>query len=337
MVIMALDHVRDFFAPHADPMDMATTTPLLFATRWITHLCAPTFVFLAGTAAYLKGQRSTRGELVAFLWKRGLWLVFLEIAVARIVWLRGHVLASRFPLQVIWAIGISMIFLAGLVAARLSLAAITIVGGLLVVGHNLWDGLQLGPLWRVLHEPGGAELGPIHVFVMYPLVPWLGVIALGYAFGAICDRPRRVLQIGLGALAAFVVIRVINVYGDTLPWSVQPRGPLYMFFSFLNLRKYPPSLDYLLCTLGVSLITLALLDLGRVQAKAIAVFGRVPLFYYLLHLYAILCWSQLPALQVSLPWIYPLWLALVAMLYPPCWWFDRLKQRRRDLWWLGYL
>jgi uncharacterized membrane protein len=328
---MALDHARDFVVGRGDPMNMASTTPLLYVTRWITHLCAPTFVFLAGTAAYLKARRS---PVVSFLLTRGLWLIFLELVVIRVTWPQGPLSDRPWLLLVIWTLGVSMIFLGGLIAARVPIGGMVAIGAVMVLFHNLFDMQQHGPLWTVLHEPGHFELAGQEFFVQYPLVPWLGVIALGYAFGAVCDRPRVVLRLGIACLVAFAIVRTINVYGDTLPWSVQPRGPLYTVFSFFNLRKYPPSLDYLL-SLGIAFVLLAFFE--RVPIASLAVFGRTPLFFYLLHLYLLLVVHLLYPAAMALPWAYPVWIATCVALYPLCWWFDRLKQRRRDLWWLSYL
>src|SRR5215210_7614762 len=263
MVIMALDHVRDFFHVYAktfDPTDPSKTWTLLFFTRWATHFCAPTFVFLAGTGAFLSTRRGkTRPELARFLLTRGLWLVLLELTLVRFGWFFNfdyHVMIA----QVIWAIGWSMVALAGLVF--LPTRAVAAVGLALILLHNLLDGVSADSfgsfrwLWVVLHEQNVLALRPdVFVFVAYPLVPWVGVMALGYAFGSLLtlERERRrrlLLTIGGSAVVLFVVLRAANVYGDPTPWVSQARGAWFTLLSFLNTQKYPPSLLFLLMTLG---------------------------------------------------------------------------------------
>ena len=262
MVLMALDHARDFFAGFREGLtDPATTTPALFFTRWVTHFCAPVFVLLAGTGAFLSksGGRST-ASLSRFLWTRGLWLVLLEMTVVRLGWLFDLTYAFSI-LQVIWAIGWSMVVLAALV--YLPVAAIGALGVAMMLTHDLLDGVGAtwGLLWDVLHQPAMLEWMPQHqVRIAYPLIPWVGVMAAGYAFGAMLTRPpdekrRLLLRLGLSLITAFVVIRAVNHYGDPHPWSPQ-RSPLYTLLSFLNCEKYPPSLDYLLMTLGPALVVL---------------------------------------------------------------------------------
>jgi len=379
MVIMVIDHTRDFVhgpALHYDPTDLTRTSAAIFMTRWITHFCAPVFVFLAGVSAYLQTLRGkTAGELSIFLLTRGLWLVFVEIVVLHLlVWFN---LDFRFigPLQVIWAIGWSMVALAALV--HLPLQAVAAIGVGMVALHNTLDGVMNQSLWwMVLHRagftmPGGSA--PL-VWVQYPLIPWIGVMAAGYAFGALYEldphrRVRIVARLGLALTAAFIVIRAINVYGDPSRWSVQPTV-LFTVFSFINTTKYPPSLLYLLMTLGPALVALALFEArGEGQAGearqaagargALVTFGRVPLFFYLwqwvlAHTAAIVATAVagrsfaylllMPPAIFNVPWgngfrlwvVYLCWACIIAIEYPLCRWFAGVKRRRRD-WWLSYL
>lgn len=378
MVVMALDHVRDFFHVYAksfDPLDPSQTSTTLFFTRWVTHFCAPTFVFLAGTGAFLSSRRGkTKAELSRFLLTRGLWLVLLELTLVRYGWFFNfdyHVVIA----QVIWAIGWSMVVLAGLVF--LPTRAVAAFGLALIFLHNLLDGVSadsFGPLrglWVVLHESNVVmPLPGVFAFVAYPLVPWVGVMAAGYAFGSLLtlerEKRRRVLlTIGGAAVALFVVLRAANVYGDPTPWVSQGRGAWYTLLSFLNTQKYPPSLLFLLMTLGPSIIAVALFDRERepgALARPFIVFGRVPLFYYLLHVplmhlvavvfayvkyghaeWLFLNWPPPGAPQLQpegygydLRVVYLVWLGVVAALYPLCRWFAGVKRRRRDAW-LSYL
>lgn len=369
MVLMALDHVRDFYGNGARPTDLATTTPALFFTRWITHFCAPVFVFTAGTAAFLTSSRKPRPVLSRFLLTRGLWLVFLELTVVRFAWIFDPGWHFVF-LQVIWAIGVSMIALAAMVRLGMSSRAIGVVGVAIVALHNLLDGVRaesfgrFASLWRLVHEPGPIDdLVHTRSIAAYPVLPWIGVMACGYAFGEWMRLPpdarrRRLVRVGLALVALFVVVRAINVYGDPEAWSTQPRGLIFTVISFLDCEKYPPSLDYLSMTLGPSIAILPLLDrpLGRVERgieRTIVVFGRVPLFYYVLHLLAIHVIAVFVDARregvraifriymrdpIGFPlWgVYLTWIAIVALLWWPCRWFADVKARRRD-WWLGYL
>jgi uncharacterized membrane protein len=377
MVVMALDHARFFLHRDitlgVDPLDLSQTTPALFFTRWVTHFCAPVFVFLAGAGAFLYGRRAhTKNELARFLLTRGLWLILLEFTVVRFGWTFN--LDPRLSFAVVlWALGWAMILLAGLV--YLPLRVVAAVGVLMVAGHNLLDAVHpesfgaLGWLWKVLHVPGLIQLSTGHgLVVTYPLVPWVGVMACGYAFGALLVRPREerrslLLKLGAALTLAFVLIRAANVYGDPQPWAAQ-EGWLYTVFSFLNTEKYPPSLLFLLMTLGPSIILLALTERGLgAWAKFFLVFGRVPLFYYLLHFFVIHLFAlvlsyarygEAPWLFTGPPWgpglmaafpkgygydlwvVYLVWVATVALLYPACLWFARVKRRERGGW-LSYL
>jgi uncharacterized membrane protein len=362
MILMALDHVRDFFAPSLNPTNLAVTTPAHFATRWVTHLCAPSFFLLMGVGAFLAGGRRTRAELSRFLLVRGLWLVLLEITVLRCLGLQFNADYRLTVLTVLWALGGALVVLAGLV--WLPRWAIAATGALLVAGHNALDGIRSAhPLWAILHAPGFIRTDAPAVFVSYPLVPWIGVTAIGYAIGrwyleAGELRRRRLLGMGLSLTAGFVLLRVANVYGDPVPWSAQP-SPVFTVLSFLNTTKYPPSLLFLLMTVGPLLIFLWAVD-GRTPAslRFTLTYGRVPLFYFLLHLplihalAAIVCAARYgsahwmfespdlahypfttpPGWDLPLPIVYGIWVLVVAALYPVCRWFAALKQRRHDAW-----
>lgn len=367
MVVMVLDHVRDFFTnQEVSPTDIGRTTPALFFTRWITHFCAPTFVLLAGVGASLAGARGmTRGGLARFLLTRGLWLIALEetYVMACVFFTMPRVVLAT----TLWAIGWSMIVLAGLVF--LPRAAVAAFGLAMIAGHNLFDGVKaegngLGSLlWLVLHRQGVAPLpGGYLLMNLYPLVPWVGVMAAGYALGPVLllphERRRPILiGLGLGLTAAFVILRGLNVYGDPAPWAVQA-SPVGTALSFLNGQKYPPSLLYLMMTLGPAILTLGLLDRGAGRwAEPLRTFGRVPLFFYLLqwplaHGLALglatlrgqpTDWMfRFPPFQApagygeGLGMVYAMWLVVVALMYLPCRWFAGVKRRHR-WWWLSYL
>ena len=377
MIIMALDHVRDFFsadAQHFQPDNLARTTAALFLTRWITHYCAPVFMFLAGTGACLWQQRGrTRPELSRFLVTRGLWLIILELTVIRDLGLLFTFDYSFIALLNIWAIGVSMIALAVLI--YLPPHALLGVSLAMIVFHNLFDHFKpeqfgsLGWLWHVLHVPGVAFRLGSHTFLSgYPLVPWIGVLSAGYCFGRLflLDPQRRktiLLRLGLTLTAAFLVVRALNIYGDPRPWAMQ-KSAVFTALSFLNCTKYPPSLDFLLMTLGPAIVVLGLIENVRLSsANPLIVFGRVPMFYYVVHLSLIhstaallagirygdlmfLLKHPLPVMSMSpgfpadygysLPMCYLIWISIVAIMYLPCRWFANLKARRRD-WWLSYL
>src|SRR5690242_5299544 len=385
MTVMMLDHTRDFVhnaALQFDATDLTRTNVALFLTRWITHYCAPVFVFLAGTGAYLQLARGkSKTELSRFLVTRGIWLIVLELTLVRLgMWFSFDVRLLGF-LQVIWVIGVSMIVLGALVYLP-----VKVVGGFgvaMIALHNLMDSFRIagwrgpgtvvpgvgGKLWILLHqafEPFPIARFPSPVLiVVYPLVPWIGVMAAGYAFGALyrmdaARRRRLLLTIGGAATALFVIIRAINVYGDPAPWSTQ-KNFVFTLLSFLNTTKYPPSLLFLLMTLGPAILALAFFESGarnRVR-DFLVTFGRVPLFFYVLqwytaHLIAILLnlafgKSVQRLLQTPIDWtgpapdagfnlgvVYLCWIAGVLLLYPLCKWFAGVKQRRRD-WWLSYM
>lgn len=372
MVLMALDHVRDFFS-HArfDPLDLSRTTTALFFTRWITHFCAPVFVFLAGASAFLAlAGGKPRGELARFLLVRGLWLILLELTVVHLGWF--FTLDHSFGLlQVIWALGWAMIALAALVF--LPPRVVLLIGLALIAGHNLLDGIRPAEwgewdwLWMLLHEQGLVQPAPNVTFlVVYPLLPWVGVMAAGFGFGELLRYPpprrtRWLLALGTGMLALFLVLRGTNLYGDPFPWQRQASGWLTLL-SFLNCTKYPPSLLYLLMTLGPALLLLPLLERGHGPLlRPLVIFGRVPLFYYLVHLPLIHALAVLVA-QVrygragwlfstgvfgggngrppddgfALPGVYLAWAVVILLLFPLCAWFAAVKARHRGGW-LSYL
>lgn len=373
MIIMALDHTREFFhlgAMSFQPEDLTRTTPVLFFTRWSTHICAPVFMFTAGLGAFLwlRGDRTT-GQLAHFLWERGLWLVILELTVLRFA-VNFRFVDGLIFLSILWALGWSMVVLGFLVRVPIPVLAVLSIG--VIAMHNLADSVaasQFGAvawIWNVLHQPGLFRVGGAGVFVAYPLVPWIAVMSAGYCFGPVIGmdparRRRWMVRIGLGMALAFLVIRGINVYGDPNRWSHVPGMTV---LSFLRCTKYPPSLDFLLMTLGPALLLLAWLDhLVFTKTNPLIVFGRVPLFYFLVHFYilhaltfplALIRYGQAaflvnPAPSMGGPanlypsdygyplWVvYAVWVAVVALLYPVCLWFSRLKERRDD-WWLSYV
>jgi uncharacterized membrane protein len=386
MIVMALDHVRDFIhgaAMSSSPTDLARTTPVLFFTRWITHFCAPGFMFTAGLGAFLwwqrgpstsSGQGRTRKELSIFLATRGLWLIVLELTVMRLAYDFDLSLSHPTFLLVLWVLGGCMIGLAALVwlPERLLIALSLVVIAL----HNTLDGVRaarfgaLAPLWNLLHQPGPVGVAGTIVIVGYPIVPWIAVMTLGFCAGRIflMDpelRQRRLIAMGSAITAAFLVLRALNVYGDPVPWSPQP-VPGFTVLSFLNTTKYPPSLAFLLMTLGPLLIALALFDRARpALVHPLIVYGRVPLFYFVTHFYAAHLVAALlayvrygsPALQFMVGPVpsmggspklfppdfgYPLWVAymvwalVVLGLYPACRRFAQMKAAGHS-WWLRYL
>jgi len=370
MIIMALDHVRDYF--HADsmrfePEDFSQTNAILFFTRWITHFCAPVFVFLAGTSAFLSGQRKTKKDLSLFLLKRGIWLLIVEVTVVSFAW-SFNIKLLFTGLQVIWALGISMIVLAALV--HLPKKIILTVGIIILAGHNLLDNIHYdGFAWAALHEAKRFQISDTHIIrVTYPVLPWIGIMALGYCFGNIytakftaAKRKKWLLTMGIGAIALFIIARAINLYGDPYPWAVQ-NSSTFTFLSFLNVNKYPPSLMFTLMTLGPAVLFLAFTEKVFTRfTKPIIHIGRVPMFYYILHLYLIhllavfaaefsgFDWSDMllryrpwldPELKgygFSLGFTYVVWVAVVLMLYPLCKWYDKYKTANKEKWWLSYL
>jgi uncharacterized membrane protein len=364
---MALDHVRDYF--HADsfmidPTDLSKTNVALFATRWITHFCAPLFMFLSGTSAFLMGQKKTKKELSVFLLTRGLWLIFLELTIVGFGW-SFQIDIHHFGLLVIWALGASMIVLSGLI--WLPFSAILVFGLLLVCGHNALDTVHVHGNtvsafgWKLLHEQGDATFGGVNIFVMYPILPWIGVMALGYCLGKLystgfdaAKRKKTLTILGLSVTAVFIALRYSNIYGDAALWSSQP-GTAFTILSFFNTTKYPPSLLYLTMTLGPALLFLAYSEnTAHRFSGIIKIYGRVPMFYYLCHLYLIHLGAMAlffiqgfktsdfdkgipPGYGVNLVMTYLVWLAVIIILYPLCKWYDKYKSSHRENKWLSYL
>jgi len=376
IVIMAIDHVRDFVMIGAvgDPTANPHISPGLFATRWITHFCAPVFIFLAGTSAGLMTARRSPTELARFLFKRGLWLIFVEwfvistamtFAPGGIKEVAGRVLV---PMGVIWAIGASMVVLSG--AQFLGRQACIVIGAVIVAGHNLLDSFwpasklfdQSWPLWVALHSQMAHSTGPFLFIFIYPLLPWVGVMLLGFGVSSVFELPasRRnsmLLRFGVALTAAFLVLRAIDVYGDPNPWQRQPNGVVETFIDFLNTTKYPPSLLFLLMTLGPAAILCAFADrMTGVIKDALVTLGRVPFAFYVAHFFLIHILSVLLGVTqgfnarqflapfffypknygVTLPGVYVVWILVMAILYPFCRWLAAVKARRRD-WWLSYM
>lgn len=375
MIIMALDHVRDFFHIHAfddDPTNLATTTPILFFTRIITHFCAPVFLLLSGTSAFLAGQKRNKKEHSLFLIKRGLWLVLVELVIITFGW-TFNPLYNVFILQVIWAIGWSMIIL-GLLT-RTSYSVIFVTGLILCFGHNLLDYIQppqqgAALVFYTLFFKGAFTFLPIAsnrgFLDIYAILPWTGVMLLGYSMGrffvASYDQKKRkkvLINLGLAIIVLFILLRYSNFYGDPSPWSTQ-KDAFYTFFSFINVTKYPVSLLYLCMTIGPSLLILALIE--QVQnklTKVLTIYGKVPFLYYVLHFYLIhtigvvlffatghganeIVDPQLPFLFRPMHYgfdlwvVYLIWIFVVVVLYWPCKSFNQYRATHNQ-WWLSYV
>ena len=378
MVIMAIDHVREFIHVQAftdDPLNVLTTTPVLYFTRWITHLCAPTFVFLSGLSIYLQSIRKTKGELSSFLFKRGIWLIFVEFGLISLA-MTFNPLYNLLIMQVIWAIGISMIILGFLI--RFPFKVVLAIGLIIVLGHNILDfyeaepGFKAGFWWDLLHH-GSFAIYPIggehFLAIMYPFLPWTGLMILGYCFGVYftnqfssSQRQKVLLTYGLSLLVFFVLLRSINLYGDPHPWTPQANG-FQTFLSFMTVHKYPPSLAYMSVMMGIAILMLAFLE--NIQNKISAmfrVFGRTAFFYYIIHFYlahlistllffynrhsideAIKGLQKIPFLfsipgeGVELDLVYLFWILLIISLYPLCKWYDSYKTAHKEKWWLSYL
>ena len=375
MIIMALDHVRDYLYSgsfYFDPLDLEKTSGVLFFTRWITHFCAPVFMLLAGTSAYLSGLKKTKGQLAAFLVKRGIWLVFLEIVVVNFGWNFNF----RFPmvlLVTIWTLGLSMILMAALI--YLPKRLILLLSLTIIAGHNLLDGVHVAgntlPAfgWSLLHDQRVFLWHKEIILVGYPLLPFIALMPLGYCLGQLYDpafnikkRVSILIATGIFAIVLFIVLRYINFYGDPVKWTPQ-KNSFFTFLSFLKVNKYPPSLLYVLITIGSACLFLGLME--RVQnwfVRIVSVYGRVPMFYYLLHIYLIhllaviismltpgedwhiwildqpLWFTQsLKGYGFSLPFAYSVWAIIVIALYPICKQYDRYKQSHKEKWWLSYL
>ena len=377
MVIMALDHTRDYFTSIVfPPEDITQTYPALFITRFVTHFCAPVFFLLAGTGAYLALSSGKKlDEISRFFWTRGLWLVLLEFTVMGFGW--SFVLPFGFA-GVIWALGWSMVLMA--VIVRMPVRWVAAFGVVMISGHNLLDGIRpesfgrLSALWMALHSPGFFLIKPpaTGVLILYPLIPWVGVMACGYALGALLQRPDRVriiFRIGAALTVAFFVIRGINLYGNGSagllavgPWTKQSTYALTAI-SFFNVLKYPPSLDFVLITVGPALMALALFERVHASdfvARILLVYGRVPLFYYVLHIYLLHLMAIVVALILhqpvawlfhgafftqptppgyghDLPFVYLMWMIAIVLLYYPCKRYMEFRARHRDWNWLSYL
>lgn len=377
MIIMSLDHVRDYFHAYSyvyDPTDLQHTTGPIFLTRWITHYCAPTFMLLAGISACMYGAKNGKKALSYFLFTRGLWLVFVELFFVTLAWtFNPHY--PVFILQVIWAFGIAMILLSLLV--QLPRKVLLPLGIILIAAHNMLDNVHVPGdsipafIWSALHDPNftGFQFGPFHPIIGYPVLPWLGIITFGYCVGSLYTpavtpekRKQWLRNLGLGSILLFIVLRWMNIYGDRSPWSVQDNW-LLTLFSFVNTTKYPPSLLFILMTTGPSLLFLAYAErpLNKLTA-ALTVFGRVPMFFYLLHIPLIhglgvlaaalsghgaasmvdlTTWvtanDQLKGYGFSLPVVYGVWVLVIALLYPLSLWFSKYKQANQaHKKWLSY-
>jgi uncharacterized membrane protein len=353
MAVMALDHTRDFFGTSGfNPRDVME--PALFLTRWVTHLCAPTFILLAGLSAFLYGRGRSVEELSRFLLIRGLWLILIDLTLVKLGW-RFDLDLYRLTAGVIFVIGASMVVLAALI--WLSRWVIAGVAFIMLGGHNLLDGVRADQLgggswaWHVLHEPGLVPLGDgANLYVLYTLIPWVGVMAAGYLLGPVMQlegeaRQRVLLRLGAAVTLGFIVLRATNLYGDPAPWTAQETW-LSTLLSFLNCEKYPPSLLYLMMMLGPALMLLACFEHARgAYARLLATFGQVPFFYYVVHIYLIHALAVAtglamtgtltltPAIGLGLPGVYIVWLLALVLLYPICRWFALLKESGRGWWW----
>jgi len=375
MIIMALDHVRDYLFAGSfmyDPLDLTKTSGILFFTRWITHFCAPIFMLLAGTSAFLIGQKKTKAELSVFLVKRGLWLVFLEMIVVNFGW-NFNIAFPMFLFITIWALGISMIALAAII--HLPKKFILILCLVIIAGHDLLDQIHVTgntlPAfgWAFLHDQQFFTWHKEMLLVGYPIIPLIALMPLGYCLGQLytpaydaAKRSKMLLTIGASALVLFIIIRYANFYGDPVPWSAQ-KNSFFTFLSFLKVNKYPPSLLYTLLTIGAACVFLGFTE--KVQnglVKVVSVYGRVPMFYYLIHIYIIHIiamvasaltpgqnWHiwvlkqpiwftrDLQGYGFSLPVAYLVWVIIVVALYPLCKRYDAYKQAHKEKWWLSYL
>ena len=369
MILMALDHVRDFFSNFKEynALDLQHASAVMFLTRWITHFCAPVFIFLAGASAFLSLSRGkTKKEAFLFLISRGLWLIVLEFTIIRFGW-QFNVDYSLVFVQVIWAIGWSMIVLSLLIAFPIPVIAVIALA--IIFLHNTLDNIhsvamgKAAPLWNILHEQGPIAFGDHGtLFVFYPLVPWIGVMAAGYCFGSLLLLPedrrnKKMYLIGIACLVVFFILRATNMYGDPFPWEPQVTWGRTAL-AFLKVNKYPPSLLYLLLTIGSAIAAIPLLEkMNNGLGRFFTVYGRVPMFYYILHIYLIHSMALVIGLLLgfpsdiftsnggifnlnngwgfSLPIVYLCWVCTVVLLYYPCLWFMQLKIRNKS-WWLSY-
>jgi uncharacterized membrane protein len=367
MIIMALDHTRDFFGQPGFPTNLAIASVALFLTRWITNICAPVFFLFTGTGAWLSLLKRSKSQLSRFLFTRGLWLIFLDLVLFRCLIVQFNFDYHTTIITVLWALGWSMIVLSVLV--HLPPSVVTAFGVIMIATHNLLDPIRsANPLWSILHSPNVILATPGHIVVLaYPLIPWVGVTAAGYGLGQIyawepARRQAFLLRLGLALTLGFVILRAINVYGDPSRWTTQHTA-VYTLLSFLNTTKYPPSLLFLLMTLGPALLLLRAVDAHtpRLLRPALLI-GKVPMFYYLLHfalihlLAVILCFARYghihwmfespdlanfpitppPGWGLTLPLVYLIWIVVVVTMYPLCRWFAAVKQRSNAPW-LSYL
>jgi uncharacterized membrane protein len=377
MVIMALDHVRDFFHETAfteDPLNIETTTPILFFTRLITHFCAPIFVFLSGTSIFLQSLRKSKAELTKFLITRGLWLILVEVCIISLALTFDYKYGIIF-LQVIFVIGLSMIILAFLI--HLPFKIIFTIGLLIVIGHNLLDIVENAPgfktnFWWDLSHRARYSIYPIaeghNLVILYAFLPWLGLMILGYCFGifftekyTINQRAKILTKIGASVIAFFIIVRTINIYGD-VPWPSQ-KNAFDTFLAFIRVNKYPPSLLFMCFTIGIAILVLSILEKSKnTITNFFKTFGRVAFFYYIIHwftlraivliyfyanghdeAFAIDLYKNIPfkyivpADGIGLPYVYAIWIFIIAVLYPICKWYDKYKTNHPEKWWLSYL
>jgi uncharacterized membrane protein len=363
MIIMALDHTRDYFGMPGSPTNLATASVALFFTRWITNFCAPVFFLLTGTGARLSLGKRSKPDLSRFLFTRGLWLILLDVVLFRCLILQFNFDYHVTIITVLWALGWSMIVLSALIWLPPSI--VTAFGVIMIATHNLLDSVDSSsPVWTILHSPNFLLNSPVHtVRIAYPLIPWIGVTAAGYGLGAIYSwsearRSTFLLRLGVCVTLGFVILRAINIYGDPGRWTHQ-RTAVYTVLSFLNTLKYPPSLLFLLMTLGPAILFLWLIDDHTPSVlRPALVYGKVPMFYYLLHFFTIhvlaviICYvryreihsmfqspdlahfpiTQPPGWGFTLPWVYLIWIAVVTAVYPLCCWYARLRQRSNNPW-----
>ncbi len=377
IIIMALDHVRDYFmlTTELDPLAQADVSLDLYLTRWVTHFCAPVFVFLAGTSAGLMAVRKSRLKMAQFLASRGVWLILVEVLLISTAWTFspfdgiaqvGN--ATIFAMQVIWAIGASMLVLA--VAQYFGAKACLLLGLIIILGHNSLDAIWPSgdimsgnnPIWYALHSQSSTLVGPIHLIFAYPLLPWIGIMLVGYGTAFVFTKPAQernkiLIVCGVLMMVLFFILRSTQIYGDPNPWQIHELGLQATILDFMNVTKYPPSLLFTLITLAPMAILCAYADNVKGKFKDMLVmFGRVPFAFYVAHLYLIhtlsLCLGKLQGYSfsdtmtlyffypkgfgVNMFWVYVAWLVIVAMLYPFCKWMADIKAKRKD-WWLSYL
>lgn len=374
MIIMALDHTRDFFHIDAwkdDPLNLETTTPALFLTRWITHFCAPVFVFLAGISVWLQSQIKTKKELCSFLIKRGLWLIIIEVLIINFAFSFDPYF-QIIGLQTIWSIGVSMIFLGFII--WLPFKYILTLAIIIIFGHNLLDYYeasqteQFSFLYSILHHQGFYTIGDkLNIFIIYPVLPWAGLMIVGYCFGRLFTdyhgktRNKILIKTGIITILFFIFLRALNIYGDPEKWVLQ-KNLLYSIFSFIDTQKYPPSLLYICMTIGPAILFLVQFDkVTNKISRIVTIYGRVPFFYYILHFYLIHALSMLfffarghrfeegvytgnivlPNFIISgegysLGIVYLVWIFVIICLYPLCKWYSEYKKTHKQ-WWLSYL